>query len=114
MALVVVAFVYQVGMEVRASVVTRTVGTDKDGNDVIIPGHSNMAVSEKGGTDTASLAKALAKIPAAKHLASGHDVRELGAYNPAGTSGISNLFVVSKGKADAPVEDGGKPSKASK
>jgi len=109
MAITVVAFVYQVGTEIRASVVTRSVGTDAAGNDVIIPGHSNMAVSERGGTDTASLAKALAKIPAAKHLSSGHDVKELGTFLKDGTPGINNLFVVTKGVAD--VE---KPSKASK
>lgn len=111
MAISVVAFVYQVGSEIRASVVTRTVGTDAAGNDVIIPGHSNMAVSDKAGTDTASLAKSLAKIPAAKHISSGHDVKELGQYVAAGTPGINNLFVVTKGQPDAPAADKASKSK---
>lgn len=92
----VVGFVYQVGEEIRASVVTRTLDTNESGDEVTVVGHSNMAVSTKGGTDTKSLAEALAKIPAAKHLKNGHEVKELGTYSATATPGISNLFVVLK------------------
>ena len=114
----VLAFVYQVGTEIRASVVTRSVVTDANGNDKIVPGHSNMAVSDKGGTDTASLFKALSKIPAAKHLASsgggvalGHEVKELGKFSPDSTTGIANLFVVGRVIPDAPSPDKAAKSK---
>lgn len=93
-----VALVFQVGSEVRASVVTRSVATDDNGNDVIVSGHSNMAVSVSGGTDTASLFKALSKIPAAKHIGAGHNASESGVFIPAGSPGINILFGVVKGE----------------
>lgn len=97
-----VAIVFQVGTEVRASVVTRSVATDDNGNDIIVAGHSNMAVSTSTGTDTASLFKALSKIPAAKHIAAGHTAAESAAYLPAGSTGINILFGVSKAEAVKP------------
>lgn len=93
-----VAIVFQVGSEVRASVVTRSVATDDSGNDVIVSGHSNMSVSVSNGVDTASLFKALSKIPAAKHIGAGHNAAESATYIAAGSPGINILFGVVKGE----------------
>ena len=100
------ALVYQIGLDVKCSVVTRTVSSDADGNDIIVPGHSNNSVSLAGGTDSVSIAKSLAKIPVAKHLASGHTIRPMADYSKDGTSGIVILFgleKVAKAAAEEPV-----------
>lgn len=106
------ALVFQVGRSVRASVVTRTIGSDKDGNEVIVSGHSNMEVAIGGGTTNETLFKALGKIPAAKHLASGYSVAESTSYDPEGTAGISVLFGVLKTVKEAAKEE--KPAKPAK
>lgn len=96
MALTLAALVYQVGLDVKCSVVTRTVSSDAEGNDIIVPGHSNNSVSLAGGTDAASIAKSLAKIPVAKHLASGHTIRPMAEYSKEATGGIVILFGLEK------------------
>lgn len=92
------ALCYQVGKDVKFSVVTRTVASDDAGNDIIVPGHSNNSVSLGAGVDHASLAKSMAKIPVAKHLATGHVIRPMAEYDKGGTSGIVILFGLEKVK----------------
>lgn len=102
-----VGLVFQVGKSVRASVVTKSVATDDAGNDVIVAGHSNMEVSVKEGkTSHAALLESLSKIPAAKHLATGHSIAGSAEYDPNGTDGIVVLFGVLKTPAAAPATAG--------
>lgn len=89
------ALVIQTGLEVRASISTKSIETDDLGHDRTVRGHANTSVSiSKGEVSTNELFKSLCKIPAARHLRNHHEVLTANNFDKAGVNGIAILFTV--------------------